>query len=168
MSFVPREMENISIVLEVPPSGILSPSLQRRRCKTSQLQDYRVQEWRLPSPPSFKCNVLRESLSVDSQNIPCATLERRGSWGSLNISVRTPIYRYVERDRKIHDIFWNKRQSPMHKEKQRKNNPRISFLDLLAQGFRGNWVPVLESHSLGLFLSIHCWWKVIRLRADFD
>jgi hypothetical protein len=32
-------------------------------------QDYRVQEYRLFSlPPSFKCNVLRESLSVDSQN----------------------------------------------------------------------------------------------------
>jgi hypothetical protein len=73
-----REMENISI--EVPPSGILSPSAQRRRCRTSQLQDYRLQEYRLPSPPSFKCNVLRESLSVDSQNIPCATLKRRGSW----------------------------------------------------------------------------------------
>ncbi len=30
---------------------------------------------------SFKCNELRESLSVvDSQNIPCATLKRRGSW----------------------------------------------------------------------------------------
>jgi hypothetical protein len=30
--------------------------------------------------PSFKCNVLRESLSVDSPNIPCATLKRRRSW----------------------------------------------------------------------------------------
>jgi hypothetical protein len=27
-------------------------------------------------PPSIKCNVLRESLSEDSQNIPCATLEK--------------------------------------------------------------------------------------------
>jgi hypothetical protein len=35
---------------------------------TSQLQDYRVQEYRLPSPPSFKCNVLRESLSGQSHN----------------------------------------------------------------------------------------------------
>jgi hypothetical protein len=44
-------------------------------------QDYRVQEYRLRSspPPSFKCNVLRKSLSVDSQNIPCATLKRRRS-----------------------------------------------------------------------------------------
>ncbi len=44
------------------------------------MQDYRVQEYRLPSPPSIKCNVLRESLSEDSQNIPCATLKERGSW----------------------------------------------------------------------------------------
>ncbi len=44
------------------------------------VEDYRVQEYRLPSPPPFKCNVLRESLSVDSQNILCATLKRRGSW----------------------------------------------------------------------------------------
>ena len=44
------------------------------------VEDYKVQEYRLPSPPPFKCNVLRESLSVDSQNILCATLKRRGSW----------------------------------------------------------------------------------------
>jgi hypothetical protein len=50
------------------------------RCRTSRLQDHRVQEYRLPSPPSMKCNVLRESLSEESQNIPCATLKRRGSW----------------------------------------------------------------------------------------
>ncbi len=57
----------------------------RTQSRTSQLQDYRILEYctlvyRLPFPPSFKCNVLRESLSVDSQNIPCATLQRRGSW----------------------------------------------------------------------------------------
>jgi hypothetical protein len=39
-----------------------------------------VQEYRLPSSPSIKFNVLRESLSEDSQNIPCATLKSRGSW----------------------------------------------------------------------------------------
>jgi hypothetical protein len=33
-----------------------------------------------PLPPSFKCNILRESLSVDSQNIPCVRLKRRGPW----------------------------------------------------------------------------------------
>ncbi len=43
---------------------LTEPSMQ----DVTQLQD---------SPPSFKCNVQRESLSVDSQNIPCPTLERR-------------------------------------------------------------------------------------------
>ncbi len=44
----------------------------------AMLQSTRVQT---PlSPPPFKCNVLRESLSVDGQKIPCATLKRRGSW----------------------------------------------------------------------------------------
>ncbi len=38
------------------------------RCRTTWLQDYRVQEYRPPSPPFIKCNVLRESLSEDSQN----------------------------------------------------------------------------------------------------
>jgi hypothetical protein len=65
--------------IEVPPSGILSLSAQRGRYRASRLQDYRVQEYRLPSPPSIKCNVLREIFSVDSQNNPCATLKRRGS-----------------------------------------------------------------------------------------
>jgi hypothetical protein len=45
------------------------------------LQDYRVQEYLLPSPPSIKCNVLCESLSEDSQNIPCE--------GNLYISLKT-------------------------------------------------------------------------------
>ncbi len=45
----------------------------------ARLQSTRVQT---PLSPLFKMygNVLRESLSVDSQNIPCATLKRRGSW----------------------------------------------------------------------------------------
>ncbi len=71
-------MENISI--EVLPSSILSLSSQRGRCRTTRLQDYRVQEYRLIFPPYIKCNVLRESLSEDSQNIPCATLKKKGSW----------------------------------------------------------------------------------------
>jgi hypothetical protein len=70
-------MENIS---RGPTYGdsvtILSPM---GRCRASRLQDYRV-EYRLTSPPSIKCNVLLESLSEDSQNIPCATLKRKGSW----------------------------------------------------------------------------------------
>jgi hypothetical protein len=40
----------------------------------------RLQSTRVQTPLSFKCNVVRESLSVDSQNIPCAVLKRRGSW----------------------------------------------------------------------------------------
>jgi hypothetical protein len=47
----------------------------------------RLQEFRLPSSPSIKCNVLRGSLSEDSQNIPCTTLKRRGVLGNLCISM---------------------------------------------------------------------------------
>jgi hypothetical protein len=43
----------------------------------ARLQSTRVQT---PLSPSFKCNVLRESFSVDSQTIPWATPEKRGSW----------------------------------------------------------------------------------------
>ncbi len=71
--------ERWRLQVEVPPLGVLSLFVPRRRCRTSLLRDYRVQEYRVPSPPSFKCNVLRESLSVDSQNIPCATLKSSGS-----------------------------------------------------------------------------------------
>ncbi len=63
-----------------PTFGDFVTILTGGRCRTTLLQDYRVQEYRLPSPPSIKCNVLRESLSEDSQNISCATLKRRGSW----------------------------------------------------------------------------------------
>jgi hypothetical protein len=45
----------------------------------SQLQDYRVQEYRLPSPHALLNVMYCVSLSVDSKNIPCATLKRRGS-----------------------------------------------------------------------------------------
>jgi hypothetical protein len=76
-----REMENTYV--EVLPSGILPLSSQTM----GSMQDdtvarirSMVQEYRLPNPPSFKCNVLSESPSVDSQNISCATLKRRGSY----------------------------------------------------------------------------------------
>ncbi len=46
-------------------------------CKTTE---YRTRVQTPISPVSIKCNVLRESLSEDSQNIPCATLKRRWSW----------------------------------------------------------------------------------------
>ncbi len=71
-------MENISIEVLPIPSGILSLSSQKGRCRKTRLQDYGIQEYRLISPPSTKCDVLRESLSEDSQNIPCTTLKRRG------------------------------------------------------------------------------------------
>jgi hypothetical protein len=45
----------------------------------ARLQSTRVPSV-LPSSLSFKCNVLRESLSEESQNIPCATLREEGSW----------------------------------------------------------------------------------------
>ncbi len=73
-----REMENIS---RGPTFGDLVTILTEGSMldvKVARL--YRVQEYRLPSPPCIKCNVLHESLSEDSQNIPCATLKRRGSW----------------------------------------------------------------------------------------
>jgi hypothetical protein len=45
----------------------------RHTCKTTEYKSTDVS----PPPPTFKC--MRESLSVDSQNISCATLKRRGS-----------------------------------------------------------------------------------------
>jgi hypothetical protein len=80
VTFVIREMENISRG-QVLPSGILSLSSQRGRCRTPRLQDYRVQEYRLPSPPSIKRNVLRESLYEDSQIIFLARHKREGGRG---------------------------------------------------------------------------------------
>ncbi len=54
----------------------MSLSAQRRGCRTSQLQD--TTEYKSTESP-LKCNVLRESLSMDNKNIPCATLKRRGA-----------------------------------------------------------------------------------------
>jgi hypothetical protein len=51
------------------------------------MQDITVARLQTPLSPSFKCNVLRESLSVDSQNIPCATLKEKGVVGNLYISL---------------------------------------------------------------------------------
>jgi hypothetical protein len=42
----------------------------------ARLESTKVQN---PISPSIKCNVLHDSLSEDSQNIPCATLKRRES-----------------------------------------------------------------------------------------
>ncbi len=71
-----REMENISRGSTFGDFVTLRTEASMQDVTVARLQ--RVQEYRLPSPPSFKCNVLRESLSVDSQNIPCATLKRGG------------------------------------------------------------------------------------------
>jgi hypothetical protein len=43
----------------------------------ARLQITRVQT---PLSPSFQCNLMRESLTMDGQNISCETLKRRGSW----------------------------------------------------------------------------------------
>jgi hypothetical protein len=95
----------------VQPSGILSLSSQRVRCRTSQLQDYRVYEYRLPSPPSVTCNELRESLTEDSRNISCATLKRRVTW-VISISLgRTGVHRTKIGKIWLHSVcgpFYNK------------------------------------------------------------
>ena len=57
--------------------------------KDISVQDYRVQEYKLPSPPLFKCNVLRENLSVNSQNIKYSlrNIKEKGVVGNLCISL---------------------------------------------------------------------------------
>ncbi len=65
----------------------MSLSAQRGRCRTSRLQDFRVQEYRLPSPPSFKCTVLRESLCRQSKYSLRNTKEKGGIVGNLCISL---------------------------------------------------------------------------------
>jgi hypothetical protein len=63
----------------------------------TRLQSTRVQT---PLSPSTRCNVLRESLSEDSQNILCASLKRKGSLvgnlGNLYISLGKNIYSKVK------------------------------------------------------------------------
>ncbi len=68
----PREMENIS---RGPTFGDFVTI--RTEASMQDVTVARQQSTRVQTPPSFKCNVLRESLSVDSQNIPSATLK---SW----------------------------------------------------------------------------------------
>jgi hypothetical protein len=69
-------MENISI--GPSPSGdfvVIRTEASMQDITIARRQSTRVQT---PLSPSFKCNVLRESLSVGSQNIPCAALKRGG------------------------------------------------------------------------------------------
>ncbi len=54
----------------------------------AKLQSTRVQTPLFPVLKMYRGNVLRESHFLDSQNIPCATLKRRGSWViSIHISL---------------------------------------------------------------------------------
>jgi hypothetical protein len=70
----PREMENIS---RGPTFGDFVTI--RKEGSMQHVTVARLQST-YSSPPSFKCFVLRESLSVDSQNIPCAM--RKGVVGN--------------------------------------------------------------------------------------
>ncbi len=70
-----RYRENIS---RGPTFGDFVTSLRE-----GSMQDITVtglQSTGVRTPLSIKLNVLRESLSKDSQNIPCAALKKRGSW----------------------------------------------------------------------------------------
>jgi hypothetical protein len=70
-------MENISKGPTFGDSVTIHTEGSMQDITVARLQSTRVQT---PLSPSFKCNVLHESLSEDSQNIPCATPKRRGSW----------------------------------------------------------------------------------------
>ncbi len=72
-----REMENISRGSTFGDFVTIRTEGSMEDVTVARLQSTRVQT---PLSPSFKCNVLRESLSVDSQNIPGAALKRMGSW----------------------------------------------------------------------------------------
>jgi hypothetical protein len=72
--------------VEIPPSGILFLEALMQNITVARLKSTRLQNPPpLPPPPYFKCNVLRESLSVYIQNIPCATLKRKGSWVVISV-----------------------------------------------------------------------------------
>ncbi len=71
-------------------TGILSLSSQRGPCRTTRLSGYEVQDCRLHSPPSMKCNVLRESLSEDSKNMySLRNIKEKGVVSNLCISLQT-------------------------------------------------------------------------------
>ncbi len=75
-----REVKNICRLVEALPSGILSLSSQRGQCRTTRLQDYRVQEYRLPSPPLLDV-MYYVRVSEDSQIfLALPTLKRKKSW----------------------------------------------------------------------------------------
>jgi hypothetical protein len=70
-------MENISRVPTFGDFVTIRTEASMQDVTVERLQSTRGQ---ISLSPSFKRNVLRESLSEDSQNISCATLKRRGSW----------------------------------------------------------------------------------------
>ncbi len=72
-----REIVNIC---RGPAFGDFYPSNRGLCSTTRRLHDTEYQSTDPLLLPSIKCNVLRESLSEDNQNIPCATLKRRESW----------------------------------------------------------------------------------------
>ncbi len=94
--------ERWKIKVEVLPLGLLSLSsiLTEGSMQDNTVARLKVQKYRLPSSFSVKCNVLRESLSEDCQNIPCATLKRKGSWV---ISIYLWWYRY----RRYKIVYWS-------------------------------------------------------------
>jgi hypothetical protein len=70
-----REMKNISggSTLKYFVTILTEGSMQDNTVKI-----LRITSVQTPFSPYIKCNVLRDSLSEDSQNIPCATLKRMG------------------------------------------------------------------------------------------
>ncbi len=86
----PREMENISRGPTFGDFATIHKERSMQDITVAGLQSTRVQT-PLSPPPSLKCNVLRGSLSVDIQNIPCATL-KKGVGGNLCISLHGPTY----------------------------------------------------------------------------
>jgi hypothetical protein len=68
---------------------------------------YRVQEYRLPSHTSIKCNVLCESLIEDRQNIPCATRVP----GVISIFLWVHLYKCRAGMGAVCDVVWIRMQS---------------------------------------------------------
>ncbi len=99
------------------------------------MQDNRVQEYIIPSRPSIKCNVLRESLSEDN-HIPCATLKKRGCGQSLYISGNSSV---VDPDTEPHGsalilVGWIRRGKVPAKKKKVK---RLNVFEVLYVFFKG-------------------------------
>jgi hypothetical protein len=83
-SCLESDMENIS---RGPIFGFLSLSAPRRRCRTLQLHDYRVQENRLPCPPSFKCKCTASESLCGQSKYSMPNTKDKGVVGNLCISL---------------------------------------------------------------------------------